>query len=182
MHEDSWYEDSSSTCPPAHPDDGDAVVAFLRSLGINAAEEFRHLNLAAVQERVRLLQSDPSCRPGGIVKSLRDAPPELASVFGSSAYVAQLNAKYGDLFRSGSDMSGFTHAAEQSPEPSQLIMGLVRDIAPADATEEELEWLITLMAGGTSPQAARDRLERRRDSMQGSDQRVSVREATRGAY
>jgi hypothetical protein len=105
IHEDSWDEDSSSSeCPPSRPDDGDDVVAYLRSLGINAADEFHDLDFAAVQERVALLQRDPNCRPGAIVRSLRDAPPHQAPL-GTSEYLAQLNAKYGDLFRSGGDTS-----------------------------------------------------------------------------
>src|SRR5262245_60632713 len=105
IHEDSWDEDSSSSeSPPTRPDDGDDVVAYLRSLGVNAAEEFRYLDFAAVQERVALLQRDPNCWPGAIVRSLRDAPPHQAAP-GTSEYLAQLNAKYGDLFRSGGDTS-----------------------------------------------------------------------------
>jgi len=163
MHEDSWDIDSSSSeSPPTRPGDDDAVVIYLRSLGINAAEEFRHLNLAAVQERVALLQRDPNCRPGGIVKSLRNSPPHPALVYGSSAYLAQLNAEYGDLFRSGSDMSGLAISADElSGFPPDIAL-LVQQIAPPDATEEEIAWLATAVLEGASAEVARAGLQQRR--------------------
>jgi hypothetical protein len=138
IHEDSWYEESSSDVPPTHPGDGDdAVVAFLRSLGINAAEEFRHLDITAVQERVALLQRDPNCRLGGIVKSLRDSPPQPALPFGSSGYIAELNAKYGDLFRSGSDMSGFSTAADEPSVLQPQSVSLGQTVAPTGSLDRE---------------------------------------------
>lgn len=108
MHEDSWDEDSSPDTQPAPVEAEEAVVGFLRSLGISAAEEFRHLDLAAVQERVALLQRDPDWRPGRIVKSLRDSPPQPARSLPDRTYIDELNAKYGDLFRAGSDVSDLT--------------------------------------------------------------------------
>ena len=106
---DSSNKDSSSSdpTPTHHPDDDDddSVVLFLQGLGVTAAQEFRGLDLQAVQERVTLLQQDPNCRPGAIVKSLRGSPPRSTPTNGSKAHLAQLNAKYGDLFRSGDDVS-----------------------------------------------------------------------------
>jgi len=121
LHEDSLYIDSSSSdsMPTTHPDDGDddLVVAFLYAAGVTAAQEFRGLDLTAVQERVAMLQRDPNCRPGAIVKSLRASPPRPSLAMGSPAYIDQLNAKYGDLFRSGSDVSGLL------PEDQDLHLG-----------------------------------------------------------
>jgi hypothetical protein len=42
----------------------------LQELGVTAAEEFHGLDFAAVQERVAMLQRDPNCWPGAIVKRL----------------------------------------------------------------------------------------------------------------
>jgi biotin operon repressor len=105
---DSYNTDSSSSdIPPAHSDDDadDAVVAYLRSLGVSTAQEFAGLDLAAVRARVAHIQRDPNWRPGAIVKSLRTQPPSPAPATDSRAYLAQLNATYGDLFRAGSDTS-----------------------------------------------------------------------------
>ncbi len=121
LYIDSLYIDSSSSdsMPTHHPDDGDddLVVAFLREAGVTAAQEFRGFDMAAVQERVAMLQRDPNCRPGAIVKSLRASPPRPKPAMGSQAYIDQLNAKYGDLFRSGSDVSGLL------PEDQALQVG-----------------------------------------------------------
>jgi len=105
---------SSDTTPTHHPDDGDddPVVRYLQGLGITAAQEFRGLDLQAVQERVSLLQQDPNCRPGAIVKSLRASPPQPSLANGSNARLAELNARYGDLFRSGDDVSDLVDLEE----------------------------------------------------------------------
>lgn len=119
LESDSSDVDSSSsdTAPAHHPDDDDdAVVRYLQALGISAAEEFRGLDFAAVQERVAMLQRDPNCRPGAIVKSLRDCPPRRGTAMGTPEYLTQLRAQYGDLFRLGSDVSDLAPAEDEEWE------------------------------------------------------------------
>ena len=62
------------------------------------------------------------------------------------------------------------------------MLHLARAIAPAAATDEEIEWRVAQISDGTSPEVARDRLQRRRDSALGSAQRVPVHEETRRVH
>ena len=102
---DSKLDSSSSESEPTHhPDDDDDVVRFLESLGVTAAREFSGLDLGAVRERVAQLQRDPNCRPGAIVKSLRQAPPQRAKARGELD-VERYVTGYNGLFRRGSDVS-----------------------------------------------------------------------------
>lgn len=116
LESDSLNLDSSSpdSTPARRPDDDDSTVAYLRSKGVVAAQEFRGLELAAVRERVELLERDPQLLPGGIVASLRSHPPPPVArdrygvplKRGGIDVSRYIGGAYGDLFRLGSDTSG----------------------------------------------------------------------------
>jgi hypothetical protein len=85
------------------------------------ARQYRHFDLAAVRAELLSAIGDTTGeerqrRIGRTLKRWEVAPPRPEPAADSRAYIAQLNATYGDLFRAGSDTSDLDVPALEQQE------------------------------------------------------------------